>query len=226
MSTNATSVVRRALAGSGVDLVASCSVEAYDARAPDGFRSASLWPGASALIVVGSAGPQLWRQFRERMDADAERWDDPHPLDAFVRGALARADAALSSAGVPFRRFEPSVTSTPRLDFVAMARLVGLGSPGPFGILIHTEHGAWWALRGAWLVRADVDGPLDHRRPCAGCTAPCVGGWANAPGHSSVAAATREVRMRCVAGGASRYDDDQIAYHYEHEATVARLRKR
>ena len=32
------------------------------------------------------------------------------------------------------------------------------------------------------------------------------------------------LRARCVIGQSSRYDDDQIAYHYDRERTVARLR--
>jgi hypothetical protein len=220
---NATAIVRAALAGSGVELIASCSVEAYDARAPKAFRSAEWMSGARGLVVVGSAGPSLWRQFREHMNVDRARWDEAHPLDRFVVGILARADAALASADVGFRRFEAAFHAAPRLDFVAMAQMVGLGSPGPFGMLIHAEHGAWWALRGAWLVDAEVDPPLDHPPPCVGCPAPCIGGWANAAG---VPQATPEARARCVVGQPSRYDEQQIAYHYDRVATVARLRRR
>jgi hypothetical protein len=218
---NATALVRVALEGSGVELVASCDVRAYDARAPGGFQSTAWLPGARGLVVVGSAGPALWRHFRQHMNANRRSWEQPHPLDRFIVGILARADAALVSAGVSFRRFEAAFHASPRLDFVAMAQLVGLGSPGPFGMLIHAEHGAWWALRGAWLVDAEVEPPLDHRPPCVGCSAPCVGGWANAAG---VGQATPEARARCVVGQKSRYDKEQIAYHYDRLATVARLR--
>jgi hypothetical protein len=216
---NATAIVRAALAGSGVELVASCDIATYDAHAPGAFQSAQWMPGARGLVVVGSAGPTLWRQFRAQMDEDPRRWREPHPLDRFVGGILEHTDAALAAAHVAFRRFEPTLHATPRLDFVAMARLVGLGSDGPFGMLIHGEHGAWWALRGAWFVDADVDAPLAHRPPCRGCPAPCIGGWANANG----ARATPQTRKQCVVGQDSRYADDQIAYHYDRLATVARL---
>jgi hypothetical protein len=221
VSVNASAIVRQALAGSGLDLVGSCGVAAYDALAPEAFRSNAWLTGARGLVVAGSAGPTLWRHFRSYMDADRARWDREHPLDRFVSDVLSRADAALASNGVGFRRFEAAFHANPRVDFVAMAGLVGLGSPSPFGMLVHSEHGPWWALRGAWLVDADVDGPSNHRPPCAGCAAPCVGGWANAGG---VARATAETRARCVVGQASRYDDDQIAYHYDRRATVSRLR--
>jgi hypothetical protein len=219
---NATVVVRRALAGSGVELISSCGADAYDAAAPDAFHSGSWLSGARGLVVAGSAGPALWRSFREVAKGDPTIWDQSHPLDQFVATVLSRADVALGAAGVRFRRFEAAFQATPRVDFVAIARLVGLGSPGPFGMLIHPEYGPWWALRGAWLVDADVEPPPVHRPPCAGCHAPCVGGWPNAGG---IAMATVQARSLCVVGQASRYDDDQIAYHYDRAATVVRLRR-
>lgn len=217
----ATGIVREALSGSGIELVGSCGVEAYDAAAPEPVRSAALLPGARGVVVAGSAGPALWRLFRTSMGADRARWDEPHPYDAFIASLLARADAALAREGVRFRRFEAAFAATPRLDFVALARLTGLGTPGPFMVAIHPAHGAWWALRGAWLVEAEVDPPAPDRSPCRGCSAPCVGGWDHAGG---ILRATPEVRARCVVGQASRYDDEQIAYHYDRENALARFR--
>jgi hypothetical protein len=218
---NASRIVREALAGSGIDLVASCPIAAYDAAAPEALRSPALMPGARGVVVAASAGPTLWRLFRARTAERPALWDDPHPYDDFVSSLLARGDEALAGAGVRFRRVEAAFHATPRIDFLALARLTGLGSPGPFALYIHETHGAWWALRGAWLVDADVDPPLEHHPPCRGCAAPCVGGWSQA---GSMVRATPEVRARCVVGQASRYDDDQIAYHYDRERTRARLR--
>jgi hypothetical protein len=216
----ATDVVRRALEGTGIELVGSCRIDEYDARAPAPLRSASWLPGARGLVVAGSAGPRLWRAFRARFEVRPELLAMADPYDTFVGELLARADAALEGEGVPFRRFDAAVYAPVRLDFVAMARLVGLGSPGPFGLLIHPRYGAWWALRGAWLVDADVDPAVEAPSPCAGCPAPCVGGWANA---GPIARATADVRSRCVVGQDSRYDVEQIGYHYDRAATVARM---
>lgn len=213
----ATELVRRALGGTGIELVASCSVEAYDARAPASLRTPAWLPGARGLVVAGSAGPSLWRDFEARMTARPELWAAPHPYDAYVAELLGRADAALEEAGVRFRRFEAAFQAPVRLDFVALAGLVGFGAPGPFALVIHPEHGPWWALRGAWLVDAQVDAPLDAPSPCRGCSAPCVGGWANAGG---LVQATAEVRARCVVGQGSRYDEGQIGYHYARAATL------
>jgi hypothetical protein len=216
----ATGIVRDALAGTGIELVASCGIGAYDAVAPAGLRSGELMPSARGVVVAASAGTRLWRRFREHMDADGARWAQAHPYDAFIAATLARADEALARAGVRFRRFDAAFHAPVRLSFIALARLVGLGHAGPFMLAIHSTHGAWWALRGAWLVDAEVEPPLVSTPPCAGCSAPCVGGWDNAGG---IVRATPEVRARCVVGQASRYDDDQIAYHYDRENAVRRF---
>jgi hypothetical protein len=218
---NATAVVREALAGTGVNVVASCGAVEYDACAPADFRSGLLLPGARGVVVAGSAGPALWRAFRTRVDADRPLWDAPHPYDTFVGELLDRADAALRAAGIAFLRFDAAVSAPVRANFVALGRLAALGLPGPFGLLIHAQHGPWWALRGAWLVDADVEPAPSSTSPCNGCPAPCIGGWDRAGG---IAEASVEVRGRCVVGQASRYDADQIAYHYDRAATVARLK--
>ena len=222
MAASATSIIRRALEGTGIELVASCEVAAYDARAPEPLRSTACLPGARGVVVAGSAGPALWRGFTALTAERPALLRAPHPYDDFVASLLARADEALGEAGVRFQRFEAAMHAPVQVDFLALARLVGLGSPGPFGLLIHPEHGPWWALRGAWIVDAPVDARaqphVDAPGPCAGCSAPCVGGWANAGG---IERATAEVRGLCVVGQQSRYDADQIAYHHGRAATVA-----
>jgi hypothetical protein len=218
----ATSLVCAALAGTGIECIASCGIEAYDHRAPSAFRSEALLPGARGIVVAASAGPALWRGFRAQIDRDPTLLDLPHPYDAYVGSLLARADASLAAAGVVARRFDAAFHAPVRLDFVALAELVGLGSQGPFRLLIHETHGPWWALRGAWLVATEVEPPLRARPPCVGCAAPCVGGWERAGG----ATATPEVRARCIVGLASRYDKEQIDYHYDRAAAIAQMRAR
>jgi epoxyqueuosine reductase QueG len=215
-------IVEGALAPCGIALVASCAIDAYDARAPEALRSSMLMPEARGVIVVASAGRAMWRAFRAYVGEDPARLAVDHPLDAFVARALSHADEALARGNVAFRRFEPTIYAEPALDFRALGELVGLGSLGPFGMLIHDTHGAWWALRGAYMVAADVDPPHLHSKPCFGCAAPCVGAvGVRAP----VGAASVEMRARCVVGQASRYEDEQIAYHYDRDETLARLRR-
>ena len=221
---SALDVVRDALRGTGIDLAASCTIEAYDARAPGPLRSASLMPSARGVIVVASAGRSLWAALERDRARDPSGWHVDHPLDAYVARVLDHAGRALDAASIASRRFEPTLGARPALSFRALGELVGLGSMGPFGLLIHDVHGPWWALRGAFLVDVAVDPPQAHAPPCAGCAAPCVAGGKAAAG--AIALATPEVRGRCVVGQASRYDDTQIAYHHDREPTLARLRAR
>jgi len=219
----ATRIVREALAGSGIEHVGSCGIAAYDAAAPEGYRSRDFMPsGARGVIVAGSVGPALWRAFRARTREQPSLWDDPNPYDTYVATLLARVDEALGGAGIPYRRFDAAFHAPVRVSFIALAKLAALGTPGPFRLLIDEDYGPWWALRGAWLVDAEVDPPRTLRPPCEGCPAPCVGGREHA---GDITAATAEVRSLCVVGQEHRYDDDQIAYHYDRESTKERLRE-
>src|SRR5450432_3092005 len=121
---NATLRIRAALAGTGIELVASCDIADYDARAPEGLRSASWVPRARGLVVAASAGPWLWRAFRARVAKDPALARLEHPYDAFVSEQLGRADAALAAAGVRFQRFEAAFLAPIPVDFVALAQLV------------------------------------------------------------------------------------------------------
>jgi epoxyqueuosine reductase QueG len=199
-------LVAEVLEGTGMELVGAFPASEWDARAPrPELRCEALLPEARGAIVVGSAGPSLFRAFREQADPSLE-----HPLDAFVGTILDRVDAAFAQANVRARRFEPTVVATPRIDFRTLAELAGLGTMGPFGMLIHPVHGPWWALRGAWLVDREVESPEKPSSPCVGCARPCLAG----ADPTTIGFATAEMRLRCPIGVASRYDDDAIAYHH------------
>ena len=215
-------IVAEALRDTGLNVSASCSIEAYDRRAPRGYKADDFMPRARGVVVVGSAGRELWARLRGAAESDPTRWQNAHPLDTYVASLLDRADFALAHARVGSRRFEPRIDAHPAesLDFRALGELTGLGTMGPFGLLIHPVHGPWWALRGAWLVDAPVGDPGAHPAPCAGCHAPCLG--SRRP--EGIVLATALVRGRCIVGQESRYTDEQLAYHYDREATLERLR--
>jgi len=221
---NAVEVVAGALRGTGLNLIGSCGIEVYDRRAPPGFQSGALMSTALGLIVVGSAGRELWENLRRVAEGDRELWDKAHPLDGYVGTLLDRADIALARARIGSRRFEPLLAEAPAqsLDFRALGEITGLGSMGPFGLVIHPIHGPWWAFRGAWLIDVEVTEPTAYPAPCSGCHAPCVG---TAP-PDGILHATALVRRRCVVGAESRYLEEQIAYHYDREAMLAKLRAR
>jgi hypothetical protein len=219
---DATGIVAEALRGTGINLAASCGIEAYDRRAPRGYRSVDLMPRARGLVVVGSGGGELWGGIRSASERHPAVWEHAHPLDTHVAALLDRADMALAGARVGSRRFEPRVDEAPShsLDFRALGELTGLGSMGPFGLVIHPVHGPWWALRGAWLVDVEVGEPREHPAPCAGCHAPCLGSTR----PEGILLATALVRSRCIVGQGSRYTDEQLAYHYDREKTLEKLR--
>jgi len=187
----------------GIDLIGTTSASAWDASAPAALHAERLLPGARSVIVVGSAGRALWEAFRAAAPHDGD-----HPLDTFVARALADAERAFGE--VAARRFEASFMFEPRVDFRALGRLAGFGDVGPFGLLIHPLHGPWFGLRGAWLVDRELASSTTTS-PCAGCAAPCVGDR----GSTSLAQSTAEMRLRCPLGEASRYGDEQLAYHHE-----------
>src|SRR5579883_2547578 len=103
MATSVLALVASALDGSGLNLVGGATRDAFDARAPEGFRSGALFPRARGVVVVASGGRELWSRFRVAYASAAQTWARAeHPLDAFVAGALARADAAFAGAGIAF----------------------------------------------------------------------------------------------------------------------------
>ena len=205
-------------------MIGSAPIEAYDARAPLPLCSRVLMQRARGVLVVGSAGRKLWDEFRRAAALDPSHLDRAHPFDDHVASALDAVDVALGRARVGSRRFEPTLLASPALDFRALGEIAALGSLGPFGMLIHETHGPWWALRGAWLVDAEVDPPPAHAPPCSGCLAPCVGGASSK--SRAIDLATRAARVRCIVGQASRYEDEQLAYHYDddRQATLAKIR--
>jgi hypothetical protein len=208
-------LMRAALTGTGLDLFASCPIEGYDARAPAAHASARLMPRARGLVVVASAGRALWDAARARFGAAWSQVADP--IDSHVARALDVADLALARAGIGSRRFEPHAAT--QLDFRTLGEIVGLGSFGPFGMLIHSEHGPWWALRAAYFVDTEVAPALAHRPPCEGCAAPCIDGIDPEPvtgvrvASHALLTATPAARDCCIVGRASRYANEQIAHH-------------
>ncbi len=187
----------------GMDLIGVTSATAWDEHAPKHLQAEVLLPGARSAIVVGSAGRGLWETFRAAAPHEGE-----HPLDEFVTRAL--IDAEREFEGVRARRFEASFTFEPRIDFRTLGRRAGLGDVGPFGLLIHPSHGPWFGLRGAWLIDREL--PVAAlSTPCRGCVAPCVG----REGQTTLDRSTAAMRLRCPLGIASRYGDEQIAYHHD-----------
>lgn len=123
---------------------------------------------AGTLVVIGNAGPAMWRMFSAAPEA---RDGAPDPLDrwsARVIGALAARwrGAMLFPFGGP-----------PHRPFVAWAKRAGPVAESPLGILIHPDYGLWHAYRGAiaFAARLPLPAPDPRPRPCDTCAGrPCL----------------------------------------------------
>jgi ferredoxin len=120
------------------------------------------------VVVVGNAGPALWRHFANAAEAQDGA---PHPLDRWTRRVVDSVAAPLGATTIyPF-------DGPPRPPFLAWARRADRVFPSPLGLLIHVEYGLWHAYRGALLLADHL--PLPTRavmpRPCDTCSdKPCL----------------------------------------------------
>lgn len=232
------------LAPTGLNVYGVADPAAWDALSPPARQSAALLPGTRAILVFGSGGPTLWRQFVADLERHpAHLTHEADPLDAYVRRVVGVANAALDTEeGPPVARrwfFAAPDEPTP-LDFRLLAHLAGLGGRSRLGLLLHPRYGTWLGLRAACYTTAAVphDAP-DEADPCAGCAAPCVsacpgsafpgGTWSVERCSAFHATSPRcndgcASRLACPAGIEERYDDAAIQYHYNREAGRARLR--
>ena len=123
-------------------------------------------PGDPAtLVLVGNAGPAMWRAF------EAVRADSGNPLDDWISDVL--SDVAEGLGAVPLFPFG----GLPHLPFQRWAQRAEAVTPSPLGVLIHPDYGLWHAYRGALAFAERLDLPLreDRPRPCDTCAdKPCL----------------------------------------------------
>lgn len=117
------------------------------------------------LILVGNAGPDMWRVFADQMP------DDANPMDTWSKTVIddiaAQFDAtpAYPFAGPPYHPFQKWAM---KADTVLQT---------PIGPLIHPTFGMWHAYRGALLFKDTLDLPTqtDAASPCDTCAdKPCM----------------------------------------------------
>lgn len=216
------------LRAAGLDLHGVADPAAWDATQPPERRTAALAPGARAILVVGNAGSALWDAFLADLRRDPRGLtEEPDPLDAYVRRAVAAADAPLGSASR--RWIFADLGADVHLDFRTLAGLAGLGAPSRLGLLLHPTWGPWIGLRAACFLPEPLapTGPLPDD-PCAGCPAPCAaacpggafpaGRWDPGPcvafhAASDVCERTCAARLACPVGAERRYRPEHYAYH-------------
>jgi hypothetical protein len=128
--------------------------------AADGVRCATL-------VLIGNAGPGMWRAFRA---APESRLAD-NPLNAFSRRVVETLAARFDvKALFPF-------TGPPYLPFLTWAVKAEPLWPSPIGPLIHAEYGLWHAYRGAlaFAERIALPAKPQAQSPCDTCAErPCL----------------------------------------------------
>lgn len=180
--------------------------------------------GAATLLLVGNAGPTMWRAFRNG------RMREPDPLNAWTRTLLSGIADRFSAAPVfPF-------DGPPYAPFFAWAKRAETVFDSPVGMLIHPEYGLWHAWRGAlaFRERLALPAPDEAVSPCDGCaTQPCLTTCpvdAFRQGHYDVAVCAGHLRTQegadcmaegcrarraCPAGKGYVYDPDQARFHMD-----------
>ena len=182
----------------------------------------------STLILVGNAGPAMWRAFAPLIDGN------PNPLDRWTRRIVEPvADRFGAMAVYPFDQPAPPIQR-----WAMRAEQV---RPSPLGILIHPDYGLWHAYRAVLVLpdgcesqseahEATIEEAVAH--PCDSCAAkPCltacpVGAFSSrgydVPACANYLASTDgqsclstgcQARNACPAGRDWRYDEAQIAFH-------------
>lgn len=165
MSTRGTQArLRAALGRAGLILRGGFHPEPADGvpALPDGSP-------ARTLMLVGNAGPEMWRAFRAARLALAGR----HPLDGWLKPLL-REIATEVGAHPIFPSDGPPYAPMQRWAMRAEAVHVS-----PLGILIHPEFGLWHAYRAAFAFAGRLRlAPRQARpSPCESCAEkPCLTG--------------------------------------------------
>jgi epoxyqueuosine reductase QueG len=121
-------------------------------------------PGTQFVILIGNAGPDMFRRFARERDPRHDRMDD------WCREVIGRLARDLDARAVyPF--------DTPPLPFLTWARRAKAGHVSPLGMNIHTVYGLWHAFRAALLFPVAFDLPPSSAgaHPCETCVEkPCL----------------------------------------------------
>ncbi len=176
------------------------------------------------LILIGNAGPTLWRA----LQADGARGSDP--IDEFSL----RTVAAWFAAQCPGHRHTVLYPGERPVGLQALGRLAGWHHAPPFKVGILPYWGSWFGYRVALLADSALPAtaPLTVDSPCERCAnRPCVTACparAMADGEFSLERCVAHRRQpaspcrsaclardACPVGRAQRYDDAHMRHTYE-----------
>ena len=221
--------IAKALAPAGLMLRGGFAPEPADALPALSGRRAPR-----TVMLVGNAGPALWRAFAISPEAADGR---PHPLNRWTRRQVDAATARVGGAALyPF-------DADPPWPFQRWARRAEPVHISPIGLLIHPEYGLWHAYRAAILLgeRLDIPPPAPTPSPCGICPdKPCLStcpvgafttaGYAVAAclNHLEVPAGEDcletgcRARRACPVGAAYRQEPAQAGFHMRAFRAAAR----
>lgn len=121
--------------------------------------------GARFVILIGNAGPDMFRRFARERDPASDS------MDAWTRDVVGALAHDLDAQAVyPFEM-------NPPWPFLSWARRGGAGHVSPLGLNIHPSYGLWHAYRAALLFPVAFDIPVQAPgpHPCDSCAAkPCL----------------------------------------------------
>ncbi|MBC8038730.1 MAG: hypothetical protein H7X89_16115 [Rhizobiales bacterium] len=119
---------------------------------------------ARFVILIGNAGPAMFRRFARERDPAVDLLDD------WTRETVSALARDLEATAVfPFDK--------PPLPFLTWARRAGAGHISPLGLNIHATYGLWHAYRAALLfpVAFDLPPASAGAHPCKTCDEkPCL----------------------------------------------------
>ncbi len=121
---------------------------------PDDGVPGAKADGSETLVVLGNAGPSMWRAFElaPSRAGGLDRWTRA-TVSAFAQPMGGRAIFPFDRPFPPFQRWAAKAENL---------------KASPLGILIHPDYGLWHAYRGALLFAGPIALPQVRLRP-----APC-----------------------------------------------------
>jgi len=129
----------------------------------------NIQPGMAALLI-GNAGPAMWRAFSESVEFEGDLGD---PMDRWTARVVHSALGQIDNNAIVLFPFGAEVWPFQRFA----ARALGIAA-SPIGILIHPRFGLWHALRAAIVFPQVEILPQPVRKsihPCDECLEkPCL----------------------------------------------------
>ncbi len=128
---------------------------------PLGWFSTTDMGATRQVILIGNAGPEMFRRFAHEGGGSMDDW-----TRRVVEPLAADLDA---KAAFPF--------DVPHQPFLSWARRGGAGHVSPLGLNIHQTYGLWHAYRAALMFPVEFDLPrvTAGAHPCESCAQkPCL----------------------------------------------------